>query len=238
MTAIISDVHANYPALKAVIDDIQRRGIKKIISLGDVCGYYSMINECIDLLRENNVANIRGNHDNYMIENEQCERSVSVNKSLNFQRKVITDENFKWLKQSIPFYRDSMYYMVHGSFSKNGMDNYLYVISNDMFRRFKEKYFFAGHTHVQALIDLDKNRFFCNPGSVGQPRDGDHRAAYAIIDNEAIELIRLEYDIDIIAEHMKKNGFESYFYKNLYTGSNLRGNVASINFNKNNIGTN
>ena len=237
MIAIISDIHANYPALKAVIDDIQRRGIKKIISLGDICGYHSMINECIGLLRENNVINIRGNHDNYMIENEQCERSISVNKSLDFQRQVITNENIEWLKQSIPFYKDSLCYMVHGSFSENGMDHYLYTINNDMFSTFKEKYFFAGHTHVQTLLSLDKNRFFCNPGSVGQPRDGDYRAAYAIINDDAIELIRLEYDIDMIANHMKKNGFESYFYENLYRGTNLRGNIASISFNKNNIRT-
>lgn len=235
MTAIISDIHANYPALKAVIDDIQRRGIKKIISLGDVCGYHSMINECIGLLRKNNVINIRGNHDNYMIENEPCERSISVNKSLDFQRQVITSENFEWLKKSIPFYKNSLCYMVHGSFSENGMDHYLYTINNDMFAPFKEKYFFAGHTHVQTLLSLDKNRFFCNPGSVGQPRDGDHRSAYAIINKDAIELIRIEYDIDMIAEHMKKNGFESYFYENLYSGTNLRKKILSISFNKDNM---
>jgi len=235
MTAIISDIHGNYPALKAVMDDIEERGIKKIISLGDICGYYSMINECIELLKDMNVVNIVGNHDYYMIENEKCERSISVNKSLDFQRQVITNDNFKWLKRSIPFYRDSMHYMVHGSFSENGMDNYLYTINNDMFATFKEKYFFAGHTHVQTLIGLDKNRLFCNPGSVGQPRDGDHRSAYAIINNDAIELIRLKYDIDMIANHMKKNGFESYFYENLYTGSNLRKNIRSISFDKDNI---
>ena len=234
MTAIISDIHANYPALKAVMDDIQRRGVKKIFSLGDVCGYYSMINESIELLREMNVINIRGNHDNYIIENEQCERSVSVNKSLDFQRQVITEENFEWLAQSIPYYKDSKYYMVHGSFSENGMDTYLYTINNKMFTTFKEQYFFAGHTHVQTLIGLDNNRFFCNPGSVGQPRDGDKRAAYAVINNGTIELIRLDYNIDLIADHMKKSGFESYFYENLYTGSNLRGNIMNISFDKDN----
>ena len=234
MTAIISDVHANYPALKAVMDDIQRRGIKKIFSLGDVCGYYSMINESIDLLKKMNVVNIRGNHDHYMIENEQCLRSKSVNKSLDFQRQVITGDNFKWLKESIPFYRDAEYWMVHGSFSENGMDEYLYTISNNMFATCKEKYFFAGHTHVQTIVSLDQNRIFCNPGSVGQPRDGDKRAAYAVIDKGDVELIRLEYDIDSIADHMKKSGFESYFYENLYTGSNLRGNIMNISFDKDN----
>jgi predicted phosphodiesterase len=234
MTAIISDVHANYPALKAVMDDIQRRGIKKIFSLGDVCGYYSMINESIDLLKMMNVVNIRGNHDHYMIENEQCLRSNSVNKSLDFQRKAITDENFKWLTQSIPFHKDSEHWMVHGAFNDNGMDEYLYTINNDMFAACKEKYFFAGHTHVQTMIRLDKNRLFCNPGSVGQPRDGDKRAAYAVIDKGAVELIRMEYDIDIIADHMKKSGFEAYFYENLYAGTTMRGNILHISPDKSN----
>jgi predicted phosphodiesterase len=230
MTAIISDIHANYPALRVVIDDIKRRGITKIYSLGDVCGYHSMINECIDLLRSMHVVNIRGNHDHYMIENERCERSVTVDQSIDFQRRVISEENLNWLKQSIPFFKNKECYMVHGAFEEDGMDRYLFKIANAMFSDFEEKYFFAGHTHVQALFALDNNKFFCNPGSVGQPRDGDSRAAYAVLKHDAIELVRLDYDIDMIADHMKKSGFASYFYENLYSGAAIGGKTRTLAF--------
>ena len=227
MIAIISDIHANFPALQAVIDDIESRGIKRIFSLGDVCGYHSMINECIDLLREKNVTNILGNHDYYMINGIEKTRSNVANKTLAFQRKIITDKNLQWLRNSIPFYKDFQSYMVHGAFTENGTDTYLFSVCEEMFAPFEQKYFFAGHTHVQTLIKFDNDKYFCNPGSVGQPRDGDNRASYAIL-NEKIELIRLNYDIDMIAEDMKKNGFDEPLYQNLYMGTAISGKIYSI----------
>ncbi|MFW9882206.1 MAG: metallophosphoesterase family protein, partial [Candidatus Thorarchaeota archaeon] len=72
MIAIIADIHGNYPALKAVIEDIEKYNIDTIYSLGDVAGYYCMINECINLLRVKNVINIFGNHDLYIVNNKDC----------------------------------------------------------------------------------------------------------------------------------------------------------------------
>ena len=66
MMAIISDIHGNFPALRAVMDEIERSGCEKIISLGDVAGYYCQINECIHLLRQKDVPNVMGNHDYYL----------------------------------------------------------------------------------------------------------------------------------------------------------------------------
>ena len=230
MIAIISDIHANYPALLSVINDIEKRGIKRIISLGDVCGYHTMINESIELLREKKVINIRGNHDHYMIENIKKTRSNVVNKTIAYQRKIIKKENLLWLEKSIWFYKDNLSYMVHGSFEKNGTDKYLYEINKKFFSTYKQKFFFAGHTHVQIFVEMDNRKFFCNPGSVGQPRDGDNRTGYAIFyeKEKRIELVRCEYDIDMIAWHMKNEGFDEPLYKNLYYGLPIDGKIKKI----------
>ena len=70
--AVISDIHGNYPALKAVLDEIDSDGIKDVICLGDIVGYYCQVNECIDVLRERKIYCLLGNHDYYMISNTCC----------------------------------------------------------------------------------------------------------------------------------------------------------------------
>ena len=72
MIAILSDIHGNFPALKAVFTDLETYSCKKIFSLGDVGGYYCMINECIEFLQEHNVQNIMGNHDFYLTAGHAC----------------------------------------------------------------------------------------------------------------------------------------------------------------------
>ena len=80
MIAIISDAHGNYPALKAVLSEIDKLNCGRIISLGDVSGYYCMVNECIDEFRRRNIVNLMGNHDYYVLGRVDCPRSYTVNK--------------------------------------------------------------------------------------------------------------------------------------------------------------
>ncbi|MFW9942192.1 MAG: metallophosphoesterase family protein [Candidatus Thorarchaeota archaeon] len=223
MIAIISDIHGNYPALSAVFGDIRNFNISKIYSLGDVAGYYSMINECIELLRGNNVINILGNHDYYIIKNERCPRSNSANISLDYQRKMIEADNLMWLKQSVSYVKFDTVYMVHGGWQDN-LDEYMYNIPENYLDSFKEKFFFSGHTHIQKLLTL-KDKIYCNPGSVGQPRDGDWRAAYAILNEKDIKLRRVEYDVVAMVNDMKLKGFDQHFYKNLFHGTRLGGKI-------------
>ena len=88
--------------------------------------------------------------------------------------------------------------------------------------------FFCGHTHVQKLVDFG-GKTFCNPGSVGQPRDGDPRAAFAVLDGERISLHRVAYDIDRTVAAMQAAGFhEEWLWKNLYIGAQIGGRVDDI----------
>lgn len=226
MIAIISDIHGNYPALKSVLDDIDRQQCTHIISLGDIAGYYCMINECVEVLRDREVLNILGNHDNYLVNKVDCSRSNSVNRCIKYQDSIITASNHKWLSQSLREYINGYVHMVHGGW-KDKQEEYLYDLSEEYFADMNYTYFISGHTHVQSLFNFS-DKVYCNPGSVGQPRDGDNRAAYVIFDGQQFDLRRVEYDIDWIAREMGRNGFEEYFYKNLYYGTRLDGEVSTI----------
>ena len=229
MIAIFSDIHGNLPALESVIDDVERYSVSKIISLGDVCGYYPYINEVIDILKSKNVVNLIGNHDKYILDDTECPRSIIANLCLNYQRNIITSENKKWLRKSLLILETDRYIMVHGGL-ENYIDEYIYVIKNEYFELYSQKYFFCGHTHVQKHIKLKNGKEFINPGSVGQPRDGNRKAAYCIFDEERdlVKMRRVSYDIDKISDKMRRLGFENSFFSNLYAGTRIHGKIDKI----------
>jgi len=227
MIAIISDIHGNYPALRAVLDEIDSINCQQVISLGDVAGYYCMINECVGLLRERKITHLMGNHDYYLVNNILSGRSKSADRCIAYQRGDITEENLQWLSTSPNQITISDCSFVHGGWN-DYIEEYLYHLSAEYFECLDGKYFFSGHSHVQFMAQLG-TKIYCNPGSVGQPRDGDPRAAYALLhDNGTIELKRVRYEIDLIASAMNSAGFESYFYENLYKGTKLDGVISKI----------
>lgn len=228
MIAIIADIHGNYPALTAVLNAVDRIGCKRIISLGDVAGYYCMINECIGALRERDIINIKGNHDHYLISGTFCPRSNSANRCLEYQNEIITAENKRWLEGAIERLDEQDVSFVHGGWI-DPLDEYITQIDSAYFQNLSQKYYFSGHTHIQAQIAIG-NKIYCNPGSVGQPRDGDHRAAFALLSEMGVQTMRVDYDIDNIAFKMKQAGFNSYYYANLYNGTKIGGGISRITF--------
>ena len=231
LTAILSDIHGNLPALEAVLEDLASCKIDRFVSLGDVSGYYPFINEVVALLRDIGAVNLVGNHDRYIIDNTDCPRSTSANRCLAYQKSVITEENRRWLAKSIPMWREAGVSMVHGGWN-DPEDEYLYNICPDYFERFEERFFFCGHTHVQKHIVFENGKCFTNPGSVGQPRDGNPAAAYALFDEHRgeVTLRRVAYDIDRVADKMRTLGFEEKFYMNLYQGTRIGGKSDAIVF--------
>lgn len=214
--AIISDIHGNYEALKSVLHEIDRIGVDKIYCLGDVVGYYSQVNECCDELRKRNIPSLMGNHDWYMAGGGYCPRSKSVNDCLDYQRQVITPDNLNWVKSFELMFEFDQIKMVHGGWA-DPIDEYLEP-SEAYFNRIEGELFFSGHTHIQQLHQYGE-KTFCNPGSVGQPRDGDPRAAFAVLENKSITLHRVEYDMEKVFELMDKAGFNDYYYGGLKTGA-------------------
>jgi putative phosphoesterase len=223
MIAIISDIHGNYHALIAALKEIDEIGCDQIVSLGDVAGYYCMLNECISELRKRKIINLMGNHDHYLVHSEKCPRSNSANVCLNYQQSTILPENREWLATSPTTLRINEISLVHGGWN-NPLDEYITTPDKDYFSRLESSVFISGHTHIQRLHYFGE-KIYCNPGSIGQPRDGDPRAAYALIDERQIELRRVAYDIDAMVAAMQAAGFEKKIYENLYHGLPIGGIV-------------
>lgn len=216
MIALISDIHGNFVALKEVLSAIDQLSITEIYCLGDIVGYYSQVNECCEELQKRKVKCILGNHDWYMISDTNCPRSNSVNDCLMYQRGIITPQNLQWLA-SFPLYRKiNNLSLVHGGW-KNPIDEYVNP-TEEYFDLIPNQYFASGHTHKQVLKSFDK-KIYCNPGSVGQPRDGNYKAAFATFDGEKFELFRVDYNVDEVCQLMKQAGFSEYYYNRLKVGS-------------------
>lgn len=221
MIAFISDVHGNLPALEAVFHEIDRLGCDKIICLGDICGYYCMINECIEMLRKRQVHCLQGNHDHYMIGGKRCD-SKTVNICIDYQRQIITQSNFMWLHGLTPAYDTKLYSLRHGGW-KDPLEERIKEFDFKELSAYEQKLFFSGHTHIQK-VKMHNDRLYCNPGSVGQPRDGDARAAFAVLDKDSrICLYRINYDIDRIADEMRRQDQGEWIWKWLYEGKRIGG---------------
>jgi putative phosphoesterase len=218
--AFISDIHGNYEALKAVLSELDKLGISRVYCAGDIVGYYSQINECCNELSLREIPTVMGNHDWYMAGGGFCPRSRSVNDCLAYQRGVIEKENLDWLKSLPVQIQIDKIQMVHGGWG-DPIDEYLKP-TQEYFEKVVGEVFVSGHTHVQTLKKFG-NKTYCNPGSVGQPRDGDPRAAFAVYDGKDFELLRVEYDMQKVFDLMEAAGFNDYYYGGLKTGSkNLR----------------
>jgi predicted phosphodiesterase len=223
--AIISDIHSNLEALQAVLADIkQQPGVDEVICLGDVVGYGPNPRECVDLVMDCRVV-ILGNHDQgAMFDpegfNASAERAIFWTRSQlesPSEKRELREKRWEFLAERPRSHRENGLLYVHGS-ARNPLNEY--VFPEDIYNQRKmerifalvEKYCFQGHTHVPGIftenmqfhspedIDgvykLDGRKTLCNVGSVGQPRDGDWRACYILLDDECIRYRRVEYDVE------------------------------------------
>lgn len=213
----ISDIHGNYEALKTVLSVLDTMHVSEIYSLGDVVGYYSQVNECCDELQSRNIPSVMGNHDWYMAGNGFALRSKSANDCIAYQRKVITPQNVQWLK-SLPVQREVHgIQILHGGWS-DPIDEYLLEPTEEYFSRIEGSIFLSGHTHLPVVQQFG-NKTYCNPGSVGMPRDNNPEAAFAVYSEGVFTIHRVPYDIQKVCDLMAKAGFNDYYYGGLLTGA-------------------
>lgn len=223
---ILSDAHGNYPALRAVLEEIDRLGCDRIISLGDATGYYSQPAECLEALTARAAIQLLGNHDNYLVQGTSCERSKTVSQLILHQREQMKPHHMTALNAMKPCYDEGDMRFVHGSWG-DPLDGYLYKVSiNDL--PGDQRFYFAGHSHVQHLARFE-GKTFCNPGSVGQPRDGDPRAAFAVLCDGLVTLHRIAYKIEETVLAMQRAGYqESRLWDNLFVGAQIGGRIDNI----------
>jgi predicted phosphodiesterase len=217
MIALISDIHGNYVALKEVLSAIDQLKIKEIYCLGDIVGYYPQVNECCAELRKRKIQCLLGNHDWYMISNTLCPRSNSANDCLRYQRGIITPENLKWISTFPVYKKVKTLELVHGGWN-NPIDEYLELPTQNYFDFTDHIFFASGHTHKQ-MVKTFGEKVYCNPGSIGQPRDGNYKAAFATFNGKKFELLRVDYNVSEICRIMNQAGFGEYYYNRLKTGA-------------------
>jgi len=236
---VISDVHSNYDALKAVMQKANRIGYDSVIFLGDAVGYGADPNECIELLREISNVKIIGNHDKAIIDPREIYFFNPVAKeALLWTRSIIKQENVEWLNKLELYYKFEDIAFTHASLSEPESWRYVFSVIDAMyeFKNTSEWLIFFGHTHIPGVFvqqegEIEywdgtsfllesKYRFLVNPGSVGQPRDGDERASFAVLDTEKrlLNIYRVEYNIKRQAEKILKAGLPEYLAHRLYNG--------------------
>jgi diadenosine tetraphosphatase ApaH/serine/threonine PP2A family protein phosphatase len=229
MKAIISDIHSNFEALQAVLEDIAQYQVEGIVCLGDVIGYGPNPRECLDMVMDRCQVVLLGNHDQAVMFdpmqfNPTAERAIQWTRRQlesgggNRQRQ---EQRWEFLAERPMRHREEQFLYVHGS-ARNPINEY--VFPEDIYSPRKmeqifalvERYCFQGHTHVPGLFteslqffspeevdysyQLDGRKTLCNVGSVGQPRDGDWRACYVLLDEETIYYRRVEYDVNTTIE--------------------------------------
>jgi diadenosine tetraphosphatase ApaH/serine/threonine PP2A family protein phosphatase len=226
---VISDVHANITALEAVLADAGK--VDQVWCLGDIAGYGPDPNECIERIRRlPKVTCMMGNHDYAAIGDMALETfNADAKKALLWQRDILTESSKEFLRTlSQEVLVRGNVSLVHGS----PRDPIWEYILNTLVARvnldfFAKPWCFVGHTHFQAIFqyhsDTDdlsievpsggevyklKDRAILNPGSVGQPRDRDPRAAYAIFHpkEKTWEPRRVEYDIQAVQKRILEAG--------------------------------
>jgi diadenosine tetraphosphatase ApaH/serine/threonine PP2A family protein phosphatase len=227
--AIIADVHANIEALGAVLTDIERRGgVDAFWCLGDVVGYGPDPHQCLETLRRYPHICVAGNHDWAAIGKVSLDDfNPDAAAACRWTAQQLTDEEVEYL-ESLPLVveRDD-FTLVHGS-PREPIWEYLLSVSSarENFAHFNLPFCLVGHTHIPVVFRLNedggcssgqfrenvglllgKSRLIVNPGGVGQPRDGDPRASYAILDQETrmARLYRIPYDVETTQAKMVRH---------------------------------
>jgi diadenosine tetraphosphatase ApaH/serine/threonine PP2A family protein phosphatase len=237
---VISDIHANLAALEAVLEDAP--DFDELWCLGDLVGYGPNPNECIDRIRNLDHTSLAGNHDWAALGKLSLRSFNAVARAANeWTRQELTSGSRTYLNGLSPSLQQGDFALAHGSPREPVWE---YIMSAKTayhnFEYFSTPVCLVGHTHVPVLFKLDEEhdraeavlpplpeplrlgpeRAIVNPGSVGQPRDGDPRASYAMLDTDDMtwDFRRVSYSIEITQERMRAKGLPQLLIDRLDAG--------------------
>ena len=241
---ILTDIHANLEALETCLKDARARGYDETLVLGDIVGYGPDPNVVIQIVRDlKPKAIVRGNHDKVALGMNQAEGfHAAARVAAHWMLESLSRENREWLVALPmgPTVVDDELEICHGA----PFDEDAYIFDELDARHALEAatapVCFYGHTHFAVVFRMVRDlleivsppdgetglmvdptaRYLVNPGSVGQPRDGDPRAAYAIYDSAAkrLDLVRLAYPLEVTQEKMLKAGLPDPLARRLALG--------------------
>lgn len=226
--AVISCVHANLEALRAVVDDATRRGVEQIISIGDTVGFGPDPVACADMVRERCAIVLKGCHDQALVEGAG-HLPAQMRDGLAWAKEALGEERLAWFEQLPTSYDAAGIVFCHAS-PREPVTEYLFAedVRRDprkLVRAFEKtgKVVFVGHTHVPGVFLENPIRWtpasqlenyfhykkgekvIVNVGSVGQPRDGDPRACYLEVNKNEMYWRRLEYDVNEVVAKIQSN---------------------------------
>ena len=240
--AIISDIHANLAALRAVLEAIARDGVAAYLCMGDIVGYGPSPHDVVAELDRLPLHCIRGNHDRYALGETSDEVRAATAEAIEYTRRVLSPHDVGFL-ESLPDTElfDDRILLAHGS----PRDPDEYIISTEMaianYKHFRDEYggvyvCLFGHTHVPMIVGDGKVvrqiepgqtvklkprvPYLINPGSVGQPRDGDPAAAYGMLDldERSFTFCRVDYDVEDTHRRIVEAGLQRHLGDRLRVG--------------------
>lgn len=236
--AVLGDIHSNLEALKAVIEDAKSLSVTDFICIGDIVGYNADPKACIEIVREFNMEVIKGNHDHYCSSDESLDdfHPLAAN-VIAWTRQQLSHNDIQFLRglKLVKVIRG--FTIVHSTLDMPEKWGYVFdtLEAEASINYQTTSLCFHGHTHVPVVyekvtrvrcIPFDKIhlqigcKYFINVGSVGQPRDGDPRAAYCIYSpsERTVELRRVEYDIELAQDKIRRAGLPERLAKRLKLG--------------------
>jgi len=202
---VISDIHGNKVALDAVLADMPP--VDAMVCAGDVVGYNPWHAECVAAVREREIPTVMGNHDRAVAGGGAFAFNSMAGAGVEHARETLDEGKIEWLA-GLPDRRrelDGRVALVHGH--PEDPDRYTYPGEFGPHMLGDETALVLGHTHVQGHAVYDEG-VVLNPGSVGQPRDGDPRAAYAVLDlaEPSVAEHRVEYDVERVLAAVREAG--------------------------------
>ena len=213
LIGLISDVHSNMVALKAVLEEFDELEVKTILHAGDIVGYNPYPDETIDLFKKKKIVSILGNHDRAFVTGDTSDFNPYAAAAMEWTRNAASRDSLNYilkLKDTVTIVaNDERIVLFHKS--PDTFHEYIYPgnVTPDLLCSIKGDVLVLGHTHIPFIKDYETRGLVVNPGSVGQPRDGNPDASFSVLDTitRKIELKRTKYDIekvirDIFAAHL------------------------------------
>jgi diadenosine tetraphosphatase ApaH/serine/threonine PP2A family protein phosphatase len=240
--AIISDVHGNLPALEAVLADIERLGVERIVCLGDTIGYGPFPAECLRLVMERCQWMLLGNHEYALIHGAEGFNPAAETAMAWTRDQLKAKELLRYIESLRPARLEEGRLYVHGSVKDPLMD---YVREADSYlamRRLIDELkgsftifniCFTGHNHRAFLatdvgclsphpgvhrFEVAGAKLYACVGAVGQPRDDDPRSCYVLFDGSVVEYRRVAYDIEAVARRIREAGLSDFLAERLFLG--------------------
>lgn len=236
--AVLSDIHGNLEALEAVLSECDAQGADRVLCLGDVVGYGADPSACIKIVRSRAELTVAGNHDQAaagLIDTHNFNDVAA--EAIDWTQDRLSARETKYLATLPLTHETDGALFVHGSPHEPGAFHYIFGASEaaEAMAACDDALVFVGHSHrafVYGVSEQDEvawgegaaetgeGRYLVNVGSVGQPRDGDPRAAFALWDTETgtTTLVRVEYDILRAQDKIREQGLPAFLASRLTAG--------------------